>query len=853
VEVETPVLEKIKRENAIWKPLPTGADACCIGEVLGASFVCVLWDHEAYSAYMHHGGNADRDHLSTSFYYPISLLWFDDEDSKEVAVTIVQKAFPRELVFQPTDLRTVSREEWFAVLSQQNKRDYVERGCGWDGSTDVTIAPLRHMVDSYGKTSGCPCCEAFAKPSITLKNTQEKYHNMECRRRLQDILITEEKHDDGVCRPIKDVGLPVFCVEPGSTKWAFPNLRHRLSQLSQPEGFWEIFDARYRTRGLGWRYLWDCVYVLEEAARRQFNTEARFLDSCQKIEHAVKTHRADRCLLFQVIPDYDVRFAERLEAMREGFPSLTRLSVAELLPLQLQSFLRDAPDVLRFFLENVGPDVHLAFMRRGAWVGTVENLNAARRRLLAASQTELQISVQGLQRLFAQVNNAELRAYYDSLSCEELRNHFSKSGISLRHDVKCSPAAMRERLVEVDEQWVKTRIVHPMDTEMQCLRRSSDLDQPIQELFGCMPKVQAKKLLRVECMGPETIDPHYPQVTPGRGIPKMRFRTKNKGLVPNKLMQRLLNETLQQKLTRERRERLLEAENASPGAIRFEAQVRFGSSPQVEAPSPDEERAHRRRVLAVLQEKWRPLAADGSRVVSLLMVCKNGFKVLEENCRQDIDMFEEDRFFADMLRKEQLYKSLHVFEHGDVCEGIALCRQLTLRVSDRRRRDDYISSLKKYETARGEALEGMQEATRNVPVFATIKKNPELTLALGQKYETMKSKALLRECKERRFSGIDSSASVAMLRKRLRTCDEQIDAHFPVDGYDLYDASTKRLRAIASSVGVAQGDQTHSELVENLAACQRRRVSAAQPVACAVAPNIDEAEGWSAGDEPFDA
>ena len=87
---------------------------------------------------------------------------------------------------------------------------------------------------------------------------------------------------------------------------------------------------------------------MEEAVRKGLHVGAGFLDVLQKLHHRVDTSdsRDD-------IQQFDPRFAERLEASRRGFPTLTALSVQETRTLQLQAYAERVPPMLQAFLDNV--------------------------------------------------------------------------------------------------------------------------------------------------------------------------------------------------------------------------------------------------------------------------------------------------------------------------------------------------------------------------------------------------------------------------------------------------------------------------------------------------------------------
>ena len=79
----------------------------------------------------------------------------------------------------------------------------------------------------------------------------------------------------------------------------------------------------------------------------------------------------------------------------------------------------------------------------------------------------------------------------------------------------------------------------------------------------------------------------------------------------------------------------------------------------------------------------------------------------------------------------------------------------------------------------------------------------------------MQRRRLLRHGRGRLLSSLSADETAADLRKRLRESDRAFNDEFPDDDR-LEDQPVKRLRLVASSLGVTQGDQCHSTLVHNL-------------------------------------
>ena len=209
-------------------------------------------------------------------------------------------------------------------------------------------------------------------------------------------------------------------------------------------------------------------------------------------------------------------------------------------------------------------DVQFALAERCSRLATPTpptTLNAVRNLLRSCPRSlEDTLSLQRLQLLSAKINNAELRSYYGTLSCKELRERFAAFGISLQQDKKDSPDAMRRRLAEVDTAWVSARTIHPLQILVKDMTSGYAIDTLIHEQFGCMPPVDMLKYLHASCRfsGPlhqkwghfeaYSYLPPYRRVHPGRGVPRLRLHRKMKGLVPSREMERLLNTSLLEEL-----------------------------------------------------------------------------------------------------------------------------------------------------------------------------------------------------------------------------------------------------------------------------------------------------------------
>jgi hypothetical protein len=89
------------------QPLPTGADALCLTEFLGAAFACVQWLDNGHFL---DNGRELKDQL-----YKIGLLYFESAAKKDEAHIALSTAFPG-VVPEEGWFASIGREEWLAML-----------------------------------------------------------------------------------------------------------------------------------------------------------------------------------------------------------------------------------------------------------------------------------------------------------------------------------------------------------------------------------------------------------------------------------------------------------------------------------------------------------------------------------------------------------------------------------------------------------------------------------------------------------------------------------------------------------------------------------------------------------------
>jgi hypothetical protein len=283
------------------------------------------------------------------------------------------------------------------------------------------------------------------------------------------------------------------------------------------------------------------LYILEEAVRNGFDSDAAFSDLNEKIHQRVREGPCDwheSICYEEKIPETDCHCAERLEAAQKGFPTLAKLSLAETQALQLQAYMQRSPALLCNFLNDAEPDVQHAIVEREYMVSTEDppmHLSSVRNLLRSCPATlQAGMTLARLQYLLAKINNAELRAYYEGLSQKELRGRFADCGVSLPHSILCDATAMRARLVETDTVWASSRTIHPLEVLVHDLRpvvNRDPLGALIHERLGSMSTAGLRKYMReprdwrtsARCG-------QHAQAGPGRGIPRLRFCRKMKGL-----------------------------------------------------------------------------------------------------------------------------------------------------------------------------------------------------------------------------------------------------------------------------------------------------------------------------------
>ena len=238
----------------LLSPLATGADATSLADYTGAEFGCVLQhaialypkankeysfepgadpaDEELRLRHCKIGEETRNGSVFTSL-YALALLRFASPADLWVAEERLRGNFPR------LYMQRIEERRFHAIVEAQNRclnpdgsaRNWPRRG--WDTTTDETLA------------------ETGSEQMPTLELLPANV------------------------RRVSELGLPLHHVMP-RLDWQFPYLQHRVASLQRPDQFWALCAERRGVRSRGSRLVYDILYILEEAARRNFHTCAEF-------------------------------------------------------------------------------------------------------------------------------------------------------------------------------------------------------------------------------------------------------------------------------------------------------------------------------------------------------------------------------------------------------------------------------------------------------------------------------------------------------------------------------------------------------------------------------------------------
>ena len=157
-----------------------------------------------------------------------------------------------------------------------------------------------------------------------------------------------------------------------------------------------------------------------------------------------------------------------------------------------------------------------------------------------------------------------------------------------------------------------------------------------------------------------------------------------------------------------------------------------------------------------------------------------------------------------------------------------LCAQMHLSVPRARKHEDFVKVVNKFRQGRQQNVEKHWKLLCSRDSGAVASALPscwwKISSELSSQYQRMSRHELEVEVEARRLSNStldqhsmgrqEHGTNQKQLRKRLRESDEAFDRYFPKEGLQSMDA--KRLRKLASDLGVHQGDQAKDILIENL-------------------------------------
>ena len=170
------------------QPLPTGADAVCLTEFLGAAFACVQWLEEKET----------QDYI-----YKIGLFYFESAAKKDEAHIALSTAFPG-VVPEEGWFASIGREEWLVMLEEEPPRYEWARSMAreWDDSSDMTVVNLNcRKGDAIARariTIGC----VVDCPRCIAPESHKTSHSLDCMGWMNNSSQVPE------CRPISSIGLP---------------------------------------------------------------------------------------------------------------------------------------------------------------------------------------------------------------------------------------------------------------------------------------------------------------------------------------------------------------------------------------------------------------------------------------------------------------------------------------------------------------------------------------------------------------------------------------------------------------------------------------------------------------------
>ena len=227
--------------------------------------------------------------------------------------------------------------------------------------------------------------------------------------------------------------------------------------------------------------------------------------------------------------------------------------------LRLQSFKDKVPSALRWFLESIDASMARCIVERGVSIvpPVAENgfadMSNVRRLMVEGNNAFSKMSLCSIQKLFAVLNNCELRAYYESLSHRDLLRHACLCVVSGASHKGILESQRVSQLASADQTWADAAFIHEVNATVDEWQENQDtyhrdvtLDV-IAQLFGCAElRIEARSFVLEHV--PSTMARWQPYVHHGdmmaktlqdgtaRGLPAVRFKEKRRGLVRTRLL-----------------------------------------------------------------------------------------------------------------------------------------------------------------------------------------------------------------------------------------------------------------------------------------------------------------------------
>ena len=205
------------------------------------------------------------------------------------------------------------------------------------------------------------------------------------------------------------------------------------------------------------------VKLLEQAKWKGFDTDPKFLDELQKVQHMYDTFflwsdwgerrpwMSEKCTKQSEIDHEQYRISQRLAQLR----GREHNEIA--FPRQLEQFLEPYDDAVKFAMRALPPALVYAIMGRGSLRAADVPVALIRRQAY-----EHEPDRTALQRLYATCRNGQLAAEYEGYTKEELLQEMASRGIAQCGRGLDRSQGNRKRLRDSDEAWATHGAVHSL-------------------------------------------------------------------------------------------------------------------------------------------------------------------------------------------------------------------------------------------------------------------------------------------------------------------------------------------------------------------------------------------------------